>query len=70
MTEFILGLFLGAGLGFFTAAFLVAGSRADEHAEIDRLRRALEYAGRASTDAHLRRAIAKVLDPDGSEAGA
>lgn len=69
MTTFLFALFLGAALGFLTAAFLVAGSRADEHAEIERLRGALAYVGRASGDPHLQRAIAKVLDPDGQEVG-
>lgn len=66
---FWLGLFVGSALGFLAAAFLVAGSRAGEHAEIERLRRALEYAGRATSHPPLRRFIAKVLDPDGQEAG-
>lgn len=67
---FWLGLFLGAALGFFAAAFLVAGSRADEHAEIERLRAALGYLGRSSREPAVQRYVAKVLDPDGQEAGA
>lgn len=69
MTEFVLGLFIGAAVGFMTAAFLVAGSRADDDAEVLRLRAALGHLMRSSREPIVRRYIERVLDPAGDEAG-
>lgn len=67
MSEWIALAFLGALL--WAIAERVSHDR-KQHDEPRRLRHALEYLMRSTDDRRVRRYIAKVLDPDGDEAGA